>query len=205
MFIFQKKIKNTGEIHVVVTDEDRVEHLLNGTTWINLNECLNDFNRDPNITEARLTAVYAGDIPKEKIAKYLADHTVPENKNGKQPIAVDSKGKVIKGEPKDNSDDSEDNEEPKEEKTQQKQIADFLEDKDLVCPECGDVDAALVDIHGNIHPCKSCIQIDAYMQGKLKAYKNCSEFVDTNQDDPDFINKLKTYLMERISKDGLED
>lgn len=195
MFIFQRKNKNVGEIHVIVTKDDRVEHLIEGTRWINMNECLNDFNKDPDINEARLTAVYAGDIECEDIKKYISNHLVENQKQEtsetikkKKTQKVDNKGRVI-------SCDDEDDE--KKEKT----LSEILSDYDLECPECGDKNKALVDSEGNIKPCESCMKIDAYLKGKTEAYKLIYKYLSENKDKNDIVKELLSKLEDQITED----
>lgn len=194
MFIFQRKNKNVGEIHVVLTKDDRVEHLIEGTRWINMNECLNDFNKDPDITEAKLTAVYAGDIDRDSIAGYISGHLVDnsnkksENKKPKN-AKVDNDGKVV-------HDDEE------EEKEKDSELKECLSGLDLECPKCGDVKKALIDSEGNIKPCEGCMKIDSYIKGKIEAYKQIYEYLSDSKNNKDIVDDLLKKLQEELEEEN---
>lgn len=168
MFIFQRKNKSTGEIHVILTERDRAQLFVEGTKWVDLNDTLNDFNKDDSITDCKLCACYAGDLNDGAIRAFIEssynDVTYTKKKSSDndekkdEKVKVDTNGKIVKV--------SNDGTQWESDET----IGEYLESEDLECPTCGDLGKALVNKKGEILPCKSCIEIDAYLKGKKEGY-----------------------------------
>lgn len=169
MFIFQRKNKSIGEIHIILTERDRAQLLVEGTKWVDLNDTLNDFNKDDNITDCKLCACYAGDLNDGAIRAFIessyndvtytkqkSSNSNSEKKDDK--VKVDTKGKIVKVTNDGTQWESDEN------------LEEYLESEDLECPTCGDLGKALINKKGEILPCKSCIEIDAYLKGKKEGY-----------------------------------
>ena len=168
MFVFQRKDGCSGEIHVIVTQKDRAQMFVEGINWVNLNDTLNDFNKDDNITDCKLCAVYTGDLNDEAIRAYIdenynqksvSSNNDNSNKKKSKKEKVDSNGRIIK------------TDEDGEEWESDENLEEYLSGEDLECPKCGDKGSALINKSGEILPCKSCIEIDAYLKGKKKGYE----------------------------------
>lgn len=176
MFVFQRKVNSTGEIHVILTEQDRAQLLVEGMKWIDLNDTLNDFNKDDDITDCKLCATYAGDLDDSAIRTYINnnynDNSIVQKKPEEEKKSsnensdkkkdkkdkVDTSGKIIKVD------------EDGEEWESDENLEQYLEAEALECPTCGDIGKALINKHGEILPCKSCIEIDAYLKGKKEGY-----------------------------------
>lgn len=160
MYFLWRKNPNdkTGELIVVVTENDRAQRLITGPQWQCINDAINSFNKDPEVKNLYVTAAYAGDLKDEKISECLDRMTVAQAKSA----AENNKKQKVQPNGQPVSDENEDNSETKHDKD----LKEFLSDYPLICPECGGEGKALVDKDGNILPCKSCLQIDAYIQGK---------------------------------------
>lgn len=221
MFVFQRKVGDTGEIHAIVTEQDRAQLFCEGTKWIDLNDTLNDFNKDPDITDCKLTVCYAGDLKDEHIRRYMDNlKIIPTNTNtnnnqetkdnsSSKKDKVDTNGRIIKT--------NEDGEEWESDET----ISEYLQNEELKCPKCGDIGKALVNKDGDILPCESCMKIDAFLEGKKKGfeegfdkgYESCMKFVekilsksgDGEELTEETIETLLKNSIKKESKDGKQD
>ena len=172
MYVFQRKNGNTGEIHVIVTEKDRGNLLVNGLQWVDLNETMNDFNKDDDINDVKITASYAGDISDETITKTLTQYQKTPNNNqtpakedkkaeddtNPKRQKVDTSGRIIK------------TDEDGDEIESDMNLGEYLENEELKCPECNEIGKALINKKGEILPCESCIKIDAFLEGKKKGF-----------------------------------
>ncbi len=171
MYVFQRKNGNTGEIHVIVTESDRSDLLINGLRWVDLNETMNDFNKDDDINDVKITASYAGDISDASIVKTLSQYqkvTDPpkEPEKDKEEKSddttkrekVDTNGRIVKIDEDGDEVESDIN------------LGEYLEGEELKCPRCDEVGKALINKKGEILPCEDCIKIDAFLDGKKKGF-----------------------------------
>lgn len=157
MYFLWRKNNNdkTGELIIVLTEQDRAQRLISGPQWQCINEPINAFNKDPEVKNLYVTAAYAGDLKDEKINDFLVKMQVEQAK-------LNNKQKVLpNGNQSENNDTAEDDSEE-----ECKPLHEVLENYPLVCPKCGSVGKALLDKDGNVLPCKSCLCIDAYLKGK---------------------------------------
>lgn len=157
MYFLWRKNNNdkTGELIIVLTEQDRAQRLISGPQWQCINEPINAFNKDPEVKNLYVTAAYAGDLKDEKINDFLVKMQVEQAK-------LNNKQKVLpNGNQSENNDTTEDDSEE-----ESKPLHEVLENYPLVCPKCGSVGKALLDKDGNVLPCKSCLCIDAYLKGK---------------------------------------
>lgn len=187
MYFLWRKNNNdkTGELIIVLTEQDRAQRLISGPQWQCINEPINAFNKDPDVKNLFVTAAYAGDLDDKKIAEQLERMSIAqaraENERNKQKV-------LPNGQPHNNEED----EEP--EIKQDKDLKTFLADYPLICPECGEKGKALVDSEGNILPCKACLQIDAYQQGKKEGLAQgfetgCAKMLEQLKHDLDEYDK----------------
>lgn len=171
MYVFQRKNGNTGEIHVIVTESDRGNLLVNGLQWVDLNETMNDFNKDDDINDVKITASYAGDTSDAIIARTLSqyqkvDNTPKETKKDKEEKTdespkrekVDTSGRIVKIDDDGDEVESDIN------------LGEYLESEELKCPRCDEEGKALINKKGEILPCEACIKIDAFLDGKKKGF-----------------------------------
>lgn len=165
MIFLSRKNGHIGELRVIVTELDRAEMLISGSRQINIDDVINQFNKDPDITSVTLTAAYAGDLKDEKLSEFIENlnNAVAADKASKQDNKekVTPVGKIVNNKDDDEIDDDEGDPE----------LQEVLSEYDLTCKACGDKDKALVDIDGNIHSCESCIKIDAYIKGKKEGFE----------------------------------
>ena len=172
MVFLSRKNGNTGEIKLIVTELDRAEFLATGYRWINIDDVINQFNSDDKIKHIIATAVYAGDLKDNKLSEYIenlnnttnsaiVENVISKSKDDKK---KDDKQKVSANGSNIDEDEEEENDENDE-------LKEFLSEYDLTCKECNEENKALVDAEGNIHPCESCIKIDAYLKGKKEGYE----------------------------------
>lgn len=175
MYLFTHKQKNTGRIQIILTHFDEVDMVVNnGVPWISINDIFNDFNTDPNITNVQIAATYTNSTDVDEIKDFIKENGI-RSCNTLEALKVDNNGKVVKNKNKD-----EDNEEDDEEET------------GYTCRECGDEGKALIDKDGNTYPCKSCIEIDAYIKGRndgvIKSVNILQKYA--SQIDKDVFNKI---------------
>lgn len=178
MIFLTRKNGNTGEIKLVITELDRAEFTLHGYRWVSLNDTINTFNQDSEVTNLMITAVYAGDIKDDRLNECITNIT---NNNSKSDD--------------DDDDNKSDNKQKilvtgSDKKDNNTTLENFLKDYDLTCKKCGDSGKALIDSKGNIHDCEACLKIDAYLKGKKEGYDQgwleCSKYFQT------LINKSNT-------------
>jgi len=162
MIVLFKKNNDVGEIRIIVTEIDRAERLVNGVTWVSLNHAINEFNKDPKIKNINLTAAFAGNVPHDVLNAYC---NMWANNSENQLTVKDDKQKVFN-----NGENEKEEQESNQNKPFDEALKDFLSNADMKCKVCLDEDKALVDKEGNLYPCKSCIEIDAYLKGKKEGY-----------------------------------
>lgn len=168
MIFLSRKNGNTGELRVIVTELDRAELLTTGPRWIDINDTINQFNQDPDVTQLYLTASYAGDLKDEKLSEFIENLNNASNSQ----VAKKEKDKKKENKQKVHSDAKEekDDEEEENEDSGDDEIKEFLSEYDLTCKKCGDKDKALIDAEGIVHDCEACIKIDAYLKGKKEGF-----------------------------------
>jgi len=167
MVYLSRKNGNVGELRIIVTELDRAELLTTGPRWVDINDTINQFNADPDVTQLCLTASYAGDLKDEKLSEFIENLN---NATNSQIVKAKSEKKTDKKE-KVTPDGSKVEEDETEEEEGDDELKNILSEYDLTCKACGEKDKGLVDAEGVVHDCEACIKIDAYLKGKKEGFE----------------------------------